>query len=215
MPSTATGARRTQEERRAEAERALLDAATRSFARKGMAASSLADIGAEAGFSRALVNHHFGSRAALVDRLAARNQRRFLSELEAAGRDPDEDDLGALLRIAAAYLNAAQRHTEDMRAFLVMWGSAFATEAQLRPVFAEDDERFRRGVSAVVRSGQRAGAVRADADADSFAVVFVAIVRGIAGQYLVSPDAVDLAAAGATCAHLVRCHLSPVTQESS
>ena len=46
-------------------------------------------------------------------------------------------------------------------------------------------------------------------DADTFAVIFVALLRGIAAQFAVSPDAVDMAAARSTCAEIVRAHLEP------
>jgi hypothetical protein len=41
------------------------------------------------------------------------------------------------------------------------------------------------------------------------AVIFVALLRGIAAQFTVSPDGVDIAAARSTCAEIVRSHLEP------
>ncbi|HWC85657.1 MAG TPA: TetR/AcrR family transcriptional regulator [Solirubrobacteraceae bacterium] len=202
MVSSAPSPRRTQAERRNESERALLDAAVRLFARKGIHETSLADIGAEAGYSRGLANHRFGSRAVLVERLAARTQRAFLAGL--SEREPDAD---AIVAIADAYLDRISGCGEEGRAFFVMWGASFAEEASLREVFVADDARFRDGIEALVRTGQQRGTIRADADPIGFAIAFVALLRGIGAQVLVDPGGVDLEAARATCEQLVRTSL--------
>ena len=110
MPSTTTEAppRRRQVERRAEAEQGLLAAAVRLFAARGIDQTSLADIGEEAGFSRGLVNHHFGTKAALVERLAEQTQRRFGEGLPSSG---DVDGIDTLVAIADAYLHTASKAT--------------------------------------------------------------------------------------------------------
>jgi AcrR family transcriptional regulator len=204
MVSSKPSPRRTQVERRNGSERALLDAAVRLFARRGIEETSLADIGAEAGYSRGLANHHFGSRAVLVERLAARAQRAFV-----AGLGEREADADAVVAFADAYLDRVSSRGEEGRAFFVMWGASFAEDAPLREVFVADDARFRRGIEALVRAGQQRGTIRADADPIGFATVFVALLRGIGAQVLVDPGGVDLGAARATCEHLVRTSLAP------
>jgi AcrR family transcriptional regulator len=195
-------------QRRDEAERALLQAALRLFARKGINTSSLADIGAEAGYSRGLANHYFGSRAALIERLASLTQREFVEALGERSADPD-----AVLAIADAYLDRVAGNSAASRAFFVMWGASFAEEAPVRKIFVADDERFRRGIETLVRTGQDSGTMRSDVNPIGFAVVFVALLRGLAAQFLVSPDGVDLGAARTTCTQLVRTSLTPPTRE--
>src|SRR4051794_2746875 len=112
MPSSTTTARRTQAERRGEAEGALLEAAARLFARRGIDQTSLADIGAEAGYSRGLVNHHFGSKAALVERLTAEAQRGFAAHLPPADAGGEID---TLVGIAGVYLDLVSRDTTRSR----------------------------------------------------------------------------------------------------
>jgi AcrR family transcriptional regulator len=204
MPSRTPSPRRTQIERRNASERALLDAAVRLFARKGVHETSLADIGAEAGYSRGLANHRFGSRAVLVERLATRTQRVFV-----AGLSEPEADAEAIVAIADAYLDRVSSGEEEGRAFFVMWGASFPKESSLREVFVADDARFRDGIEALVRAGQQRGTVRADADPIGFATVFVALLRGIGAQVLVDPGGVDLEAARATCERMVRTILAP------
>jgi AcrR family transcriptional regulator len=197
--------RRTQIERRTEAERALLEAAVHLIAAKGVDQTSLAEIGERAGFSRGLVNHHFGSKATLMERLAARTQQGFVDNIESAGV---EDELEALVRLARAYLDAVRDGGDVVRAFFVMWGAATATEAPLRAVFVADDERFRDTVGALVATGQARGAIAAEVNPVGFAVSFVAMLRGAAAQYLVD-EGVDLTAARDTCERFIRLMLTP------
>ena len=59
--------RRTQAERTAETRRRVLDAAAALVASHGAHAVSLAAVGEAAGYSRGIVNHHFGSKEGLFD----------------------------------------------------------------------------------------------------------------------------------------------------
>jgi AcrR family transcriptional regulator len=208
MPSTTTRAlaRRTQLERRTEAEQGLLRAATRLFARKGIDQTSLADIGEEAGYSRGLANHHFGSKAALVERLAEVRQRRFSDIL--ASLD-EEHEIDALAAIANAYLQAVATAADDIRAFFVMWGAALPDDAGLRPVFVADDRRVRKYVEKLVTAGRSRGTINKEIDPLGFAVAFIGLLRGAAAQFLVDRDGVDLEATGMTCEGLVRSLLTP------
>ena len=60
---------RTQEFRRAEAERRLIAAAAEMVGEVGPSNVTLANVGERAGYSRGLATHHFGSKGALMQRL--------------------------------------------------------------------------------------------------------------------------------------------------
>jgi AcrR family transcriptional regulator len=197
--------RRSQEERRNQAEQALLDAAARLFGRQGVDQTSLAEVGEEAGYSRGLANHHFGSKAALVERLARRSQRDFVALLGDVGGQ----ELRALLSMIEAYLTAVSENSGEARAFFVMWGAALPEQAALRPVFVTDDARFRGSVEALLRAGQAHQTIRAEADPVGVAVALVGLLRGIAAQFLIDPQGVDLDAARAACEQFVRHTLDP------
>jgi AcrR family transcriptional regulator len=203
------GTRRTQAERRSQSEGALLDAAIRLFAEKGIDQTSLAEIGEEAGYSRGLVNHHFGSKAALVERLAERTQQDFVAGLRGKLGEATAMTADAVAAAADAYFAAVMNATAEAQAFFVMWGAAIPSGGQLRPVFVASDARFRGAVEAIVRAGQERGTVAGDVDPAAFAVVFAGLVRGSAVQFLVSPGDVDLKAARAECGRLIRAALAP------
>jgi AcrR family transcriptional regulator len=67
----------SQIERRAEAERKLLEAAMELVAERGVRAVTLAAVGERAGYSRGLVTHHFGNRQGLLDALTLELQTQF------------------------------------------------------------------------------------------------------------------------------------------
>ena len=200
-PDTSSPPRRTQRERSSQAEQALLNAASALFALRGVDQTSLADIGDRAGYSRGLANHHFGSKATLIERLAKRFQREFVENVHLDHESADSIEV--LSGLVQTYLLSIGRHGETGRAFFVMWGAALPAEASLRPVFADDDANFRAGVEAWLRKGQDNGSVDPLVDPSAGAVVLVGMLRGVVAQYLVDPQAVDLPAAVRTCQQFV------------
>jgi AcrR family transcriptional regulator len=190
MPSTTNApVRRTQQERRSEAEAALLKAATRLFASRGIEGTSLADIGEEAGFSRGLVNHHFGTKAVLVERLAALSQQRVVDSLSPS---VDGNAIDSLIAIVDSYLQVVRSATDGVRAFFVMWGAALPNDAALRPVFIDDDRRFRHGIKKIIVTGQQRGTIAGRVNASGTAIALVAMLRGAGAQFLIDPRDVDL-----------------------
>jgi AcrR family transcriptional regulator len=203
----APGERRTQAERRSQAERALLDAAATLFARRGVDQTSLAHVGEHAGYSRGLVNHHFGSKAALVERLAQRSQLDFVNQLA----EFDGDELDALVGFARSYLAAICGPSHEARAFFVMWGAALPEEAGLQSVIAARDAQFRFGIESMMRLGQQKKTINTGIDPGGLATVVVAMLRGIAAQFLIDAKSVDVTAAGAACEQMLRHTLSPTS----
>jgi AcrR family transcriptional regulator len=149
---------------------------------------------------RGLVNHRFGSKAALVEQLAQRVQSDFVSGLT----NVEGDELTALVTVADTYLSTLAEADETTRAFFVMWGAALPSDAPLRPVFATDDARFRDTVRDVLADGQRHKTVNSRVDPAGAAVAVVGMLRGIAAQFLVNPDELDLAAAKSTVEQFIR-----------
>jgi AcrR family transcriptional regulator len=85
---------------RAERRQQILDAATRAFARTGFAATSLDDIGAEAGVSHVILYRHFASKADLYRAVLDRASTRIADTVGAD--DFDEESIPRLLRAASA-----------------------------------------------------------------------------------------------------------------
>lgn len=86
--------------KRAERREQILDAATAAFSRSGYAATSLDDVAASAGVSRAILYRHFDSKAELYQQVLDRVCDRLDAE---TGRGSyDEAAIEGLVRAAAA-----------------------------------------------------------------------------------------------------------------
>jgi AcrR family transcriptional regulator len=176
--------RRTQAERRAETERRVLDAAAEIVAEDGVGALTLAAVGTEAGYSRGIVTHHFGSRRALMEALA-----RSIQGLVASA-PPEPTGIERVLVQIDLYLQTLQRKPRDTRVFSTLWAAAIAGDPDLRPVFAERDAEFRAAFARPLRAAIDDGTVRVT-DPDVTALWIVGQLRGVGLQLVLAPDAVD------------------------
>jgi AcrR family transcriptional regulator len=178
-------ARRTQQERRDQAAAALLAAAAELVVEVGVRSLTLARVSERAGYSRGLVTHYFGSKQALLERLAHTTQTGFVPGLD--GLSPGLD---RLLRLVDGYLGALGEVGVLNRAFLLLWAEA-ATASELAPIFRERDEAFRTDLRADVAAGIAGGTIRPEVVPDEVAVAVVGQLRGIGLQRLLDPRAVD------------------------
>jgi len=180
-----TTARRTQKQRRDQAEAALLHAAAELVVEQGVRSLTLARVSERAGYSRGLVSHHFGSKQALLERLARTTQTGFV---------PGLDDLPPgrerLLRLVDGYVGALAEVGVSNRAFLLLWAEA-ATASELAPIFRERDEAFRADLREDVAAGRSDGTIRPDVEPGEVAIAIVGQLRGIGLRRLLDPDAVD------------------------
>ena len=180
-----TTARRTQQERRDQAETALLNAAAELVVEEGVHSLTLARVGQRASYSRGLITHYFGSKQALLERLARATQSGFVPGLD--GMAPGLD---RLLSLIDGYIGALGQMRMLNRAFLLLWAEA-ATAPELARIFRERDEAFRADLSEDVKAAIADGAVRPDAVPDEVAVAVLGQLRGVALQRLVDAPAVD------------------------
>ena len=182
-----TAPARTQKQRRHEAESALLNAAAELVAEQGLRALTLARVGERAGYSRGLVTHYFGSKQAMVERLARAAQSGFVPGLD--GLPPGLD---RLLRLIDGYLAQQAKHARPLnRAFLILWMEA-ATSPDLAPLFRDRTEAFRADLREDLTAGIADGTIRPDLPLDETTAAIVAQLRGLALQSLVDPDSAHL-----------------------
>ncbi|HEX6340653.1 TetR/AcrR family transcriptional regulator [Umezawaea sp.] len=177
--------RLTQRERRERTESALITAAAELVVESGLRSLTLAGVGERAGYSRGIVNHHFGSKQALVEALALATQSGFVPGMD--GREPGLD---RLLALVDGYVGKLAEVGVTNRAFLVLWAEA-STAPELTETFRRRDEAFRSDLRADVAAGIAAGTVRPEADPDDVAVAIVGQLRGIGLQRLLDGDAVN------------------------
>jgi AcrR family transcriptional regulator len=120
--------------RRAERREQILAAATRAFARAGFAATSLDDIAAAAGISRAILYRHFDSKTDLYRAVLDRAGARLASAV--GTRDFTADSVDALVGAAAG----------DPDGFRLLF-----RHAAREPEFRDEMDQFRKAMVTIAR----------------------------------------------------------------
>ena len=188
--------RRTQAERRAEAERRLLEATKAVIGEHGVGAVTFAAVGARAGYSRGIITHHFGSRRGLMETLA-----RSLQGLV----PPAPSELVGRERVLAQvdlYLQTLQEHPRDTRVFAMLWAEAIAGDPDLRVIFAERDADFRDSFARALGQAGTEGTITG-LDPDATAMAIVGQLRGIGLQLVLTDEAPDFPRLRRTIARLL------------
>jgi AcrR family transcriptional regulator len=195
-------ARRTQVERREESERSLLAAAAEVIAEKGIDGASLTIIGERAGTSRGLPTHHFGSKNALVARVASAAQDRMaevlLAAIERSGQGTDDmPGLELVRKSIDAYLELFEHPTASDRVLIVTWGATFPSESSIEGML-DADRRAYEGWADLIARGQRDGSIRTDIDPAASAVILHGLLRGVASLLLTESEYTDMTSVRAT-----------------
>jgi AcrR family transcriptional regulator len=209
--------RRTQAERRAASEAALLSAAAELIAERGIDRTSLRSIGDRAGASRAMPGYHCGSKEALIERLVHRGHERTLAAafdgLAASDRDAEGlTRLEAVRIMIETFLEAVTRPgTPEERAVVVMWGETFPSESRLDAMVTSDRETHAL-LAEQIRAGQAEGSVRTDLDAGAAAVMVMGMARGVAALALTHTDIADTEQVRRACGDAIIGALAPVSR---
>ncbi|MGE4426320.1 MAG: TetR/AcrR family transcriptional regulator [Solirubrobacteraceae bacterium] len=182
--------RRTQAERVEESGRRLLTAAAELIAEKGWEATTAAEIGRRAGYSRAMVHARFGSKDALLDALLRSEYEERLSPGEAPASTTGLD------RVLMILDRMRTLHDEDPEFLASMFAVSFQAvnrSAVLRPRITAWIRRIGDAAEAGLRAGIADGSVRDDLDVDQAVADLIATGTGTAYGWLVVPERFDLA----------------------
>ena len=141
----------------------ILEAATRVFASRGYHGARVSDIAREAGIAYGLVYHYFRNKEEILDTIFAERWGTSSSRSStgiAAGSQPASEKLRQL----AALILFAYRRRSD-------WVKILVFEIQRTSRFSEPEQieavgRLFRGVARIMRTGQEAGELRRDLDAE-------------------------------------------------
>lgn len=185
--------RRTQAQRREEAEQRMLEAARRIVAEKGSLKMSLSDVGVAAGYSRGQPTHHFGSKAALMRALALYIQRHFEGELAKAtqvGRG-----YALLEALVTFYFGRSGEEWINTRAALTLLVESFQKESNLSDIMRQYNRTWREFLSTHIAIAVAEGDIAPGINPDHLAGVLLGALRGVMLQWIVEPGSVDLAGA--------------------
>jgi AcrR family transcriptional regulator len=198
--TSAPAPRRTQAERRADSEQRLIQAAVELIVEQGLENTSLAEIGRRAGASHAAVNHRFGSKDDLVDRIIEVATAYYAQvALERIGR---RTGLDALLQVCDLYLDLVVGADPLGRVHVVLWSEAVARDASRREAQQSWDRQFRDFAAGLIADGIAAGEVRSDLLIQETSLTIVGALRGIAMQLMLD-EGISLGDAKALVRNLV------------
>lgn len=185
MPSPAQGL--TQPERVEQSSRRLLQAAAELIVEKGWDATTAAEIGRRAGYSRAMVHARYGSKDAILEAF----QQVYVARL---APDPEPGSTG-LRQVLAHFDRVQEIHAEDASVTRAMFVSAFEavkTSSPLREGVRTQLSAAARKIEAGLRTGIEDGSLRADIDVDLAQRDITGSIFGIAFQWVVLPELHDL-----------------------
>ena len=179
--------RLTQHQRVEQSSRRLLQAAAELIVEKGWEATTAAEIGRRAGYSRAMVHARYGSKDAILEAF----QQVYVARLNP---DPEPGSTG-LQQVLAHFDRVQDIHAEDPSVTRAMFVSAFEavkTSSPLREGVRDQLSGAAKKVGAGVRAGIADGSLRADIDADAAVRDITGSIFGIAFQWVVLPEEHDL-----------------------
>jgi len=182
--------RRTQTQRREQAERRLLDAALAIVARTGTVRLTLAAVGLAAGYSRGLATHRFGNKAGLLRALAAHITATFQDQMRAAPKR--RSGIDAIRGNIEVYFGRTDRQWTTTRALLVMMTEGLMDQTGLQADMAAYNRQALTLFEAHMRAGIAKGEIRADIDPVAASVMLLGTLRGVMMQSLLDPG-IDLA----------------------
>lgn len=183
--------RRSQAERRTDAQERLIDSAISLIAERGLQRTSLADIGERAGLSRSMAAHHFGDKQGILRVLAKRIRSDFRSGLEKAGVSGHEG-LKRILETIDVYVRANAIKPERAHAVYFMFAEALMLGGELKAEMQVFNEETLQTFETQIRRGIELGEIRADVDPKTHAVIIVGMIRGVIGQYAYGRERINL-----------------------
>jgi AcrR family transcriptional regulator len=185
VPSPTRGL--TQPERVELSNRKMLRAAADLIVEKGWEATTAAEIGRRAGYSRAMVHARYGSKDAILEA--------FLHEyVKRLNPEPDPAATG-MQQVLAHFDRIHEIYTEDRSLLRAMFVATFEAVKTTSPLRRRARAQMKSGgvkVEAGLRNGIDDGSVRGDVDIEPAVKDITAAVFGIAFQWLIVPEAHEL-----------------------
>lgn len=186
-------ARKTKEEAQA-TRSAVLDAAVRVFAVKGVAHTSLADIAEEAGVTRGAIYWHFANKADLINTLWDQVVLLYAPLAEASEHPDEPDPLGKLSTLYNSFFTGLVDDPRQQQLFRILFDDSDRskdTEAFRQRHAAIRRERLQRIQIALANAKDR-GQLPPDCDIRAGAIAVVAFIHGLLANWIMTPDLFDI-----------------------
>lgn len=171
--------------------REILDAAVDIFGSKGFSGGTLQDIADQVGMTHAGILHHFGSKDQLLLEVLEHRDQTDVADIEGQHM-PDGIELFRHL-VATAVVNA--RRAGIVQAYAVLSAESVTDDNPGREYFIGRYSTLRREIVAAFRQVCAERGIDEPETVDHAAASILAVMDGLQVQWLLAPDAVDLASA--------------------
>jgi AcrR family transcriptional regulator len=171
--------------------RDILDAAVETFGSKGFAAGTLQDIADQVGMTHAGILHHFGSKDQLLIEVLQHRDDTDVADLEGQ-HIPDGMPLFRHL-VRTAFINA--HRAGIVQAYAVLSAESVTDDHPGRPFFEKRYRTLRAEVAHAFEVVCAERGVTEPATVGLASASILAVMDGLQVQWLLDPDAVDLARA--------------------
>jgi TetR/AcrR family transcriptional repressor of bet genes len=180
----------------------LVDAGLACLGRGGITAFTVDNICREAGASRGLIAHHFGSKDGLLAQVYAAAYRPMLESLTA---DPEHPlPLGELI---GRMISAEKFNRESLNIWLALWGEV-ATNPALQAEHRKHYGTYRATVAGAITDLARQKGI--DIDAEELAISLISLIDGLWLEQCIDPDLLTPERARSACLRLLEAVLGPV-----
>ena len=207
-PQKITAPPRTQAERTAASDRAMIDAAIELILERGTDKTTLAAIGNKAGYSRGLATYRFGSKAGLYDEVCKSISRHWLDYLKADVGD--KVGIDAMCAALDSFFQFVSDYPREARVLQILYCAAASPESEYRQTSVNIHQRQQDDVANWVRAGQAERSIRADADPRSTAAQYIAYISGMTYLWLINPRSVDFRKANDDMKAHLKISLAPI-----
>ncbi len=159
---------------------ALLDAACRSIAQKGVRGLRIEEVASDAGVAPSLIYYHFGDRATLL-----RTALEYVAERAATYTETDHEASGRDALVAT--LVAEIQDDSEIRENSAAWGEfrdLAVFDKSLRPTYFRATQSWIDDMTQLVRRGQEDGSIASDLAPESAAQQLTALTEGLSTRWL-------------------------------
>jgi len=184
---------RTQAERTAISDKAMLEAAIDLILERGTDKTTLQAIGEKAGYSRGLATYRFGSKAGLFDEICRSIGRHWLDYLQTGVGD--QIGVEAMCTALDSFFRFVSDYPRDARVLQILYCGAASPAAEYRQTAVNIHARQRKDVAEWVRAGIAQGSIRPDVDADSVAAQYIAYISGMTYLWVIDPGSINFRSA--------------------
>ena len=171
----------------------MLDAAESLVLELGTHATTLREVGERAGYSRGLAHARFGSKEQLFMRLAERCLANWIDELRTASAD--KRGLSALMSRLDAVIEYAVKFPEDAKVLYVLWFESVGVSSPMKQRLASFHNAARDDVATLLHEAISMKELSPKADINALALLITSTTFGVAYQWLVDPESVDVVTA--------------------